>query len=105
MVTKTPAELAEMEAEIAAGKLPKNAMEEYRQQEAEAVFGKGFKRDKKGNPIEQGVGSEGHESTNHFNAIRKYEGEDAFWNAVAEIHKRDPKRHAALKLPVPRKAA
>ena len=64
------------------------------------VFGHDHKV-RKGEPIEQGIGAQGRESANHFISIRRYEGEDAYWSAVGEIHKRDPKRHAALKLPHP----
>ena len=67
------------------------------------VFGHDSKV-KKGEPIEQGVGAPGRESANHFAAIARYEGKEAYDAAVAELHKRDPKRHAALKLPVPKKA-
>lgn len=41
------------------------------------VFGHDHRRDKKGNPIEQGIGAPGHETENHFRAIGKYEGPEA----------------------------
>jgi hypothetical protein len=53
---------------------------------------------------EQGIGSPGHESTNHFQSIRRYEGQAAFDRAVREIYRRDPKRAAALGLPQPARA-
>lgn len=68
------------------------------------VFGHDHKT-VKGEPVEQGIGARGRESGNHFASILRYEGKEAFDAAVAELHKRDPKRHAALKLPVPKKAA
>jgi hypothetical protein len=42
----------------------------------------------KGQPQEQGVGSPGHESENHFAAIRKWEGPEAEKKARAEAAKR-----------------
>ena len=41
------------------------------------IFGVGFKRDKDGRPIEQGLGSPGNENENHFRSIGVYEGKDA----------------------------
>ena len=57
-----------------------------------------------GVPQEQGHGSKGHETGNHFAAIRRYEGEDAYWTAVAEIYSRDPERAKKLGLPTKRPA-
>jgi hypothetical protein len=51
---KTPAEAAELE-EI-------------------AVFGEGFKRDAKGNPIERGKGSKVQQTSQHLAALQKAEG-------------------------------
>lgn len=58
-----------------------------------------FQRDRAGKPIEQGVGSPGHETGNHLAAIRKYEGEEAYQAAVAKIWKDNPERAAQLNLP------
>jgi hypothetical protein len=66
-----------------------------------ATFGFDYKKDKHGMPIQQGVGAAGNENVNHFNAIRRYEGADAYWRAVREIKLRDPARHKALGLPEP----
>jgi len=65
----------------------------------QAVFGHDAKKDKKGNYIPQGIGSPGRETSNHFAAIRRYEGKEAWEAAVREIQKRDPKKHAELNLP------
>jgi hypothetical protein len=99
MVTKTPAELAEMRADVEAGKLPKNAIEQYYAGEEKAVFGHDVKHDRHKNPIEQGIGSPGHETLNHFKAIRTYEGEDAYHAACAQHWKDNPEHAAKLKLP------
>jgi hypothetical protein len=64
-----------------------------------AVWGHDARRDSKGNRIQQGVGSPGHETGNHFAAIRRWEGKEAWEAAVREIQKRDPDRHAKLGLP------
>jgi len=65
------------------------------------VYGHDYKKDAKGNPIPQGSGAPGHENINHFNSIRRYEGELAYEKACREIYKRDPQRAAALGLPEP----
>jgi hypothetical protein len=41
------------------------------------VFGHGFQRDRHGNPIEQGIGSPGRETEQHFAALLKFEGPEA----------------------------
>lgn len=57
-------------------------------EEEKIVFGQDFKK-VKGKPVEQGVGAPGHETPNHLNAIRKYEGEDAYKAALARVKKAD----------------
>ncbi len=69
-----------------------------------SVYGVDAKRDSKGNFIPQGIGSPGHESGNHFAAILKYQGRDAYNAAVREIFKRDPDRARKLGLPEPARA-
>jgi hypothetical protein len=64
-----------------------------------SVWGHGAKKDRKGNFIQQGIGSPGHETANHFQAILRYSGRQEWEKAVAEIWKRDPARAAALNLP------
>lgn len=99
MVTLTQKELAEMEENIEAGLLPKNALKQHYENEALNVFGFDAKKDRKGNFVQQGIGSPGHETANHFAAIRKYEGKEAWEAAVREIWKRDPKHAERLNLP------
>lgn len=72
--------------------------------EEKIVFGEDLEK-KKGVPVEKGHGALGHETNNHFNGIRKYEGEEAYWLAIEEIHKRDPERAKKLGLPKPRSKA
>ena len=67
-----------------------------------AVYGFDAKRDPKtGEFIQQGVGSPGHENFNHLQAIRRYQGEAAYREAVREIWGRDPDRAKKLGLPKP----
>ncbi len=68
--------------------------------EEKIVFGNDFRK-VKGQPIEQGIGAAGNENHNHFAAIRKYEGEDAYREAYHDLAKRDPARHKKLNLPKP----
>ena len=42
--------------------------------ELEAIFGVGFKRDAKGNPIERGKGSSAQRTSQHVAAVQKAEG-------------------------------
>jgi hypothetical protein len=67
----------------------------------ESVYGVDAKRDRHGNFILQGIGSPGHETINHFTSLRKYEGEESYRRAVAEIWKRDPDHAKKLGLPQP----
>lgn len=62
----------------------------HQAEEAKIVFGTDFKS-VKGKPVEQGIGSPGRETPNHLNAIRKYEGEEAYKKAVAEAEARKKK--------------
>lgn len=104
MTTKTPEELELLRAQGPA------AVDAYKQGEERAVFGHDLKRDRKGKPVEQGIGSRGNETANHFAALRKreiegHEPEGAHEAALAEMWKRDPERAEALGLPQPKKAA
>lgn len=78
--------------------------------EEKTVFGRtrsdepAFKK-VKGVPQEMGVGSPGRETNNHFSAIRKYEGEEAHQEALAEIWKRDPDHAKRLNLSKPKAKA
>lgn len=106
MVTKTTEELDEMRQMIREGKLPADAIEKHFEAEAKNVFGADATKDRKGNFVEQGIGSKGHETANHFAALLKaerdgYEPQGSYENAVKEIWKRDPKRAEKLRLPRP----
>jgi hypothetical protein len=69
-----------------------------------AVYGWDAKRDKHGNWIEQGIGAKGRESGNHFAAIKRWQGEEAYQTAVREIWRRDPVHAKKLGLPQPARA-
>jgi hypothetical protein len=94
-----PASIQKSQEEIDG--MTKPELEEYHEQQRMIVFGHDYKM-RKGEPVEQGFGARGHETENHFVAIRKYEGEEPYWTAVAEIWKRDPDRAAKLRLPKPK---
>jgi hypothetical protein len=68
-------------------------------EEEKIVFGHNFQRDRTGQPIEQGIGSPGHQSLNSLVAIRKYEGEDAYRAALAKVWKDSPDHARRLNLP------
>jgi hypothetical protein len=63
--------LAMIEGDIAA--LPPEEREKYHAVQAEYVFGSDHRKDRHGEPIEQGFGAPGHETGNHFAALRKRE--------------------------------
>lgn len=94
MVTKTPEEMDLMSPE---------ERKAHFAAEEKIVFGTDFEK-KKGVPIEQGIGSQGRETHNHFMALRKHEGEEAYQAALAEIWKRDPERAKKISLPKPKVA-
>lgn len=109
-INLTPGELAEMEDDAKRGELPPNAVAIWHKMVEDNVFGHDHKRDRKGRPIEQGIGSRGRETRNHFDALKrseqlKLEPPGSYDAAVAEIWKRDPKRAEKLQLPKPQKAA
>lgn len=79
MVTKT---MEELDAMSPAEKKAHAAEEE------KIVFGHDFKK-VKGKPVEVGIGAPGRETANHLNAIRKYEGEEAYKAALAKAKKAD----------------
>jgi hypothetical protein len=68
---KNPSSLgAVFEHAINNGKTPAQAAE----LEAESVFGVGYKKDAKGNPIETGKGSKAQQTAQHQAALQKAEG-------------------------------
>ena len=103
-IHRTPGELAEVQQLIDEGKLPKNTMKLIEDAEDAAVYGADAPKDRKGKRIQQGIGSKGHETGNHFAAMKRAEQmgleEPGTYNRmVLEIQNRDPKRHALLGLP------
>jgi hypothetical protein len=70
----------------------------------DSVHGHDAKKDSRGNFIPQGIGAPGHESLNHFNSIRRYQGETKYQAAVREIYKRDPDRARKIGLEPPARA-
>jgi hypothetical protein len=97
-----PASIQKSQEEIDG--MTKAELEEYHEQQRMIVFGHDYKM-RKGEPVEQGFGSPAHPTLNHFIAIRKYEGEEPYWTAVAEQWKRDPEKAAKIRLPKPKQAA
>jgi hypothetical protein len=72
--------------------------------ERKNTFGFDYKTDSRGQPIQQGIGSPGHETANHYASLRRYEGQAAYDKAVRELYRRDPVRAKALGLPEPARA-
>lgn len=99
MTTKTPAEIAAMQDLIDRGELPRDAIKKHFDDEDAAVYGFDAKKDRKGKRQQQGIGAPGHETGNHFAAIRRYEGEEAYREAVMDLWKRNPKGAERLGLP------
>jgi hypothetical protein len=102
----TEEELAEMQDQIDRGELPPDAIEQHFQAEARNVYGHDAKQRADGSYIEQGIGSKGHETANHYAALAKaeregFESPGSYKAALEEIWKRDPKRAKALNLPPP----
>jgi hypothetical protein len=90
-------QLDEVRAAIASGQLPGDYLDRYREAVAKNVFGHDHKKDRHGAPIEQGLGAKGHETANHFTALKKAEAmgielPGTYDKAVAELWKRDPDR-------------
>jgi hypothetical protein len=68
----TADEIADAEILIAEGKLPKNWFQLCKEAAARNTFGEGFRRDRQGNPIEMGIGSEFGMTRNSIEAYRRY---------------------------------
>jgi len=62
-------------------------------------FGFDAKQTRDGKWIEQGIGSPGRETANHFASIRKYEGQAAWERAVRALWKTNPDRARKIGLP------
>jgi hypothetical protein len=72
MVTLTVQETDDIKLQIADGKLPATALQDHLKNEETRVFGVGAKRDRKGRPIENGIGSKAQPSRNSVEAYRRY---------------------------------
>ena len=102
----TEDERAEAREMIRKGELPHDALERQAESEAKNVFGADARKDRNGKFIEQGIGSKGHETLNHFTALLRaeqqgFEPAGTYKKAVAEIYRRDAKHAAAIGLPPP----
>jgi hypothetical protein len=89
--------------------LSPEAQKAHQVAEEKIVFGHDFKK-VKGQPVEQGIGSPGRETGNHFASLKKAESlgieePGAYAAAVAELWKRDPERAKRLNLPKPQPKA
>jgi hypothetical protein len=71
-ITLTPVEIDEMYDLIDKGELPNNYVDRYFEAVQDNVFGVDHKKDRKGNPIEQGIGSPGNQTRNSIEAYAKY---------------------------------
>jgi hypothetical protein len=69
--------------------------------EARNVYGWDAKQRPDGSWIEQGIGSAGHETLNHFMSIRKFEGEAKYQAAVKKMWKENPARARLIGLAEP----
>jgi hypothetical protein len=101
-VTYSKEELDEFTAEVAH---PQELLAQYAKDMATSVFGHGFEV-KDGKPVSQGIGAPGHETLNHFNALKLAEdnGTEAkgTWaNAVRDFWRREPERAEKMRLPRP----
>lgn len=74
VVNLSEAELAEMEAQIEAGLLPKDFIEKHFEAVDNNVYGIGHKKDRKGRPIEQGLGSPANMTQQSIDAYKKWCG-------------------------------
>jgi hypothetical protein len=71
-IMQSEEELDDMEARIARGELPADFLDRHFEAVEGNVFGIDHKKDKKGNPIEQGIGAPGNQTKNSIEAYKKY---------------------------------
>lgn len=71
-ITLSQKELDEIDAQMAAGVLPPDYLDRHLDAVEANVFGHDHKKDRHGDPIEQGIGSPGNQTQNSVNAYRKY---------------------------------
>lgn len=65
-------EVDEIEAKMAAGALPPDYLDRCDDAREANVFGHDHKKDRQGNPVEQGIGAPGNQTANSLAAYRKY---------------------------------
>jgi hypothetical protein len=104
VVHLTEKEVQDLRVEEEEGLVPSGTVQNHFDAEARNVFGHDAKRDRNGNYIEQGIGSPGNLSVNHFAALLKAETDGievkgSYAKAVADLWKRDPARAEKLRLP------
>ena len=71
-INLSQAELDEIEEAIEAGDLPKDFLDRYFKAVEDNVFGADHKKTRKGDPIEQGLGSAGNQTKNSVDSYKKY---------------------------------
>jgi hypothetical protein len=97
-------DVASIKQEISLGLLPPDWFQQCEEARAKNTFGADYKRDRHGRPIEQGIGSLGNESLNHFHALKKNEmagtePQGAYDRAVARLWKENPEHAKKIGLP------
>src|SRR5215467_2623303 len=87
---------------IRAGGTPADAEEAVRV----SVYGVNYKVDKRGVPVQEGIGAWPHRVTmNHLAAIRKYESEGAYTTALKRLWREAPDRARKIGAPEPARLA
>jgi hypothetical protein len=99
-INLTVSEIDEMYDLIDKGELPKDYVDRYFEAVNRNVFGEDAKKDRKGNFLEQGIGSPMNQSRNSIEAYRKYSNDDPEVKAAnikrmeSELVASDAKRRA-----------
>ena len=66
------------------------------------MWGHDATKDRNGNFVQQGIGAwPNHVTPNHFNSVRRYEGEQKYQAAVRKLWKECPDRARKIGLPEP----
>jgi hypothetical protein len=71
-INLTMEEISKIEADMATGKLPPDFLDRHYDAVEANVFGFDHRKDRHGNPIEQGIGSSGNQTANSLAAYKKY---------------------------------
>lgn len=74
-INLSQAEIEEIEARIEIGELPRDYLDKHYKAVEDNVFGHDHRKDRKGEPIEQGLGSEGNMTRNAIEAYIKNQTE------------------------------